>query len=454
MVHWSVVFQLIPLEKECVARGQYLYSYKGVDVPPLAMIDDLACVSTCGVDTVKANSYLNSKTNLKKLQFGPDKCHKMHIGKKKMYCPDLHIDSWKMNLMIELETKVYEETDKFEGDTQMEETKEEKYLGDIITDDGLNKKNIDARKGKGLGIINQIKEILHDISFGPSYFEIANLLRHSLFLSSVLLNSEVWYGLSHTDIEQLEQVDQALLRMILEAPSSTPKVSLYLEMGCVPIRFIIKNRRIMFLHYILHQNESSLLFKFFNAQLDNPVKGDWSEQVLLDLKEINLQLTLEEIKNLSKETFRVKLKKAIDGAALKWLIEEKEKKSKIKSLNYEQLKMQSYLGGSDLETSDKKFLFQMRCRMIDVKSNYKNNHSDLSCALCGTREDDQKHVMECPILINNTSDISTGNMNYDDIFGDDVIKQAKIVRIFRNLWKKRKNLMKEGWHPNIVSHVI
>ena len=81
----------------------------------------------------------------------------------------------------------------------------------------MNKRNINARKGKGLGIINQIKEILHDISFGPSYFEIANLLRHSLFLSSVLLNSEVWYGLSHTDIEQLEQVDQALLRMILEA---------------------------------------------------------------------------------------------------------------------------------------------------------------------------------------------------------------------------------------------
>ena len=354
---------------------------------PLAMIDDLACVSICGVDTVKTNSYINAKTNLKKLQFGPDKCHKMHIGKRKIYCPDLQIDSWKMGLKTQLETKMDEEIDVFEGDVQMDKSNEEKCLGDIITDDGLNKRNIDARKGKGFGIINQIKEILQEILFGPNYFEIANLLRHSLFLSSVLLNSEVWYGLSVTDIEQLEQVDQALLKTILEAPSSTPKVSLYLEMGCIPIRFIIKSRRIMFLHYILNQSENSLLFKFFNAQLENPVKGDWSEQVLLDISEIDLQLTMQEIKNLSKESFRAKVKKAIERAALIWLIEEKGKKSKVKSLNYDVLKMQNFLEGSELETAEKKFLFQMRSRMLNVKCNFKNNHSDLSCPLCSLKED-------------------------------------------------------------------
>ena len=75
--------------KECLANNEYLYDYKGVEVPPLAMVDDLACVSTCGLETVKMNAYINAKTNLKKLQFGPDKCHKMHIGRQKSYCPDL-----------------------------------------------------------------------------------------------------------------------------------------------------------------------------------------------------------------------------------------------------------------------------------------------------------------------------------------------------------------------------
>ena len=230
--------------------------------------------------------------------------------------------------------------------------------------------------------------MLQEISFGPSYFEVANLLRHSLFLSSILLNSEAWYCLSLAEIEQLETVDQALLRRILEAPSSTPKVSLYLEMGCLPIRFIIKTRRLMFLHYILNQNENSLILKFFKAQKQNPVRGDWSEQITSDIEEINLQLTLEEIKGLPQESFRSKLKRAIDTAAFKWLMEEKKSKSKLEKLNFENLKMQNYLGSNELETLEKKLLFQIRTRMLNVKANFKNNHSDLSCPLlCGNKED-------------------------------------------------------------------
>ena len=83
--------------KECLAEQKLLYSYKGlVGVPPLAMVDDLACVSVCGVDTVKMNGYINAKTNVKKLQFGHEKCHRMHIGRKTCYCPDLFIDNWKV----------------------------------------------------------------------------------------------------------------------------------------------------------------------------------------------------------------------------------------------------------------------------------------------------------------------------------------------------------------------
>ena len=443
--------------KECLEKGEHLYSYKGVEVPPLAMIDDLACITNCGIETVKTNAYINAKTNLKKLQFGPDKCHKMHIGKKKVYCPELRIDCWKMNSTDEIKTKSKEkiEMDYFDGSIEMGESAEERYLGDIITHDGSNKKNITARKGKGFGIIEKIMEMLQELSFGPSYFEVANLLRHSLFLSSVLLNSEAWYCLSLADIEHLEAVDQVLLRRILEAPSSTPKVSLYLEMGCLPIRFIIKTRRLMFLHYILNQNENSLILKFFEAQKQNPVKGDWSEQIKSDIKEINLQLTFDEIKILSQESFRLKVRRAIDTAAFKWLMDEKESKSKLKDLKFEKLKMQNYLGNKELETIEKKFLFQIRTRMLDVKSNFKNKHSDLSCPLlCGHREDNQQHILECPILLQNIKDVTTDKINYHDIFSSDISKQIRTLRIMRKLWKKRKNIIEKGWHPTIVPHVI
>ena len=296
--------------------------------------------------------------------------------------------------------------------------------------------------------------MLQEISFGPNYFIVANLLRHSLFLSSVLLNSEAWYALSLADVEQLEIVDQALLRRILETPSSTPNVSLYLEMGCLPIRYVIKTRRMMFLHYILNQKETSLIHKFFKAQPENPVKGDWCKLVNSDLKEINLRLSLEEIKELSLESFRTEVKKAVQKEAFKWLIDEKNKKSKVNDLKYEKLEIQNYLGSKQLNTTEKKLLFQLRTRMIDVKTNFRNMYSDTVCPVCEKNEDEQKHVLECEILLSNISDITTQKVEYEDIFRCDMSKQTNILKIFQNLWKKRKKLMKQGKHPFTVSHVI
>ena len=440
--------------KECLAKRKHLYSYKGVDVPPLAMIDDLAWITNCGVETVKANGYINAKTNLKKLQFGPEKCHKIHVGKKKPYCPELSIDSWKLKLKNGVKTKNEEISDIFDGEAEMEESHEEKYLGDIVTNDGTNKKNIAARKGRGIGIIEKIIEMLQEISFGNSYFEVANLLRHSLFLSSILLNSEAWYNVSQTDIEQLEKVDQSLIRRILEAPCSTPTASLYLEMGCLPIRFIIKTRRIMYLHYILNQDENSLLFKFFLAQKNDPVKGDWTEQVQSDMKDIDLKLTMNEIKTLSQESFRNTVKKAVEKAAFTWLLSEKAKKSKLKELEYRKLECQNYLRSTELETREKKFLFQIRTRMIEVKANFKNNHSDILCPLGCEDEDDQNHLLHCKKLIQNNNDITTGNIEYSDIFHEDISRQVRILRIINNLWKIRRNIMIKGGTllmcPNVI----
>ena len=114
--------------------------------------------------------------------------------------------------------------------------------------------------------------------------------------------------------------------------------------------------------------------------------------------------------------------------------------------------MQNYLGVNGLETSEKKFMFLIRTRMLDIKSNFRNGHSDFSCQLCGENLD-QEHILECKTLLENNSDILQGKIEYSDIFHEDIPKQTRILRIFRNLWKKR-NIMNEGWHPIKVSQVI
>ena len=74
----------------------------------------------------------------------------------------------------------------------MEEKKEQKYFGDILSSDGTHSKNIQDRKNKAYGVINQNVQILVSTYIGKYHFEVAMVLRQSIFLSSLLLISEAW----------------------------------------------------------------------------------------------------------------------------------------------------------------------------------------------------------------------------------------------------------------------
>ena len=93
----------------------------------------------------------------------------------------------------------------------------------------------------------------------------------------------------------------------------------------------------MFLQYLLQQEEDSLLKKFFVAQMENPVKGDWILQAKKDLDEVNVDVDMEEIKIMSQENFKHKVKAAVNKAAFNYLSVEKARLSKIRDIHHEDL---------------------------------------------------------------------------------------------------------------------
>ena len=113
--------------------------------------------------------------------------------------------------------------------------------------------------------------LLDDICLGQYYFETAIRLRESSLVSGMLFNSEIWYDLKENEMRELEEIDEALLRKILNAHSKTPIEALYLEMGCLPLRYIIMARRVNYLYYLCKLNEDELLYNFFKAQLEMAV---------------------------------------------------------------------------------------------------------------------------------------------------------------------------------------
>ena len=159
--------------------------------------------------------------------------------------------------------------------------------------------------GHVLVINTSIVNILKELCLGQFHFTVAKLLRESLLFSSILLNCETWFNITKAEIDQLEKVDKSLLRRILDAPSKSPTASLYLELGCVPIQYLIMSKRLRFLHYILNRPKNHLLSQVFFAQWNQPVKHDWTEQIKKDLLDTGLNyLTFDNIASTNKKTFK------------------------------------------------------------------------------------------------------------------------------------------------------
>ena len=79
---------------------------------------------------------------------------------------------------------------------------------------------------------------------------------------------------------------------------------LYSECGKIPIKYLIKIRRLLFYWHILHLDKKELLFKFLLAQTLKPSKNYWVLTIKQDLKEIDLNMNEEEIFKMTSEKFK------------------------------------------------------------------------------------------------------------------------------------------------------
>ena len=261
----------------------------------------------------------------------------------------------------------------------MNKTKREKYLGDYVTAVGNNKENITERVNKGYAIISEVNNILNEIPLGRYKVDIGLKLRQAMFISATLFNSEAWHNITVSDICRLEKVDESLLRKILKCHSKTPLEMLYLETGAMPLRFLIASRRITYLQTILKRDDAELTKKVLLAQKKAPIKGDFIKLVETDSQ--NLGIDIEAIQNISKQGLKKLVKIKAREAAFKYLVEKKNKHSKVKDIQYKELKTQNYLKSTLFSNDEATLLFALRTKTSEhFKANFHNLNK--SCTHC------------------------------------------------------------------------
>ena len=320
----------------------------------------------------------------------------------------------------------------------MERFFEDTYLGDIISHDGRNSKNIKSRIAKGVGITSQIMTLLESVTLGEHYFTTSILLRESKFLNGILTNCDIWYGVNKEEINEFECIDRILLRKFLSAPISSPSESLYLELGIMDVETTIKARRINYLHYLCTRKENEMLSHFFNTQWKHPTNHkDWTELVKHDLVDFEIPVDLEFIKSKTKLSMSNLVKTKSKHYAWKKFMESKLEHSKMDKLWYSSLGMQDYLKSNEFTTTEIRTIFSFRTRMADFGENFKNGRTYVPCPLCHVHLDSQAMSFQCPKVLEGV----TINGSYEDLFKEKIPKE--LVKTIVNIVEYRRDYLEQ-----------
>ena len=369
----------------------------------------------------------------------------MHIGKtcNETLCRDLYVGGWKREVVEDSITGIISQTEVFQEEEKMKVKTEQMYLGDVISNDGKHFHNVQNRKNRGIGIINQIMQILDTVFFGKYHFEVAMILRSSMLLSSLLLNSEAWVNLTEKDIRSLEQTDEMLLSKVLECESNTSNIAKYLELGAQPLRFEIMKRKILFLQYILKQDKKSMISQVFQATVNNPLNNDFVKTCEKYLQNLKINLSMEEIENMSTWSFKKLVKEKSEIAAFKYLMERKNqpnKQTKIAHIVYDKLQMQHYLLDGNKNTKASKMIFKARTKSLDIKTLKSWKYDDDLCVGCNTSKESIEEILSCDALSDGKE---TEKVEYEWLFGgnDRQIQQVGASLIMR--MRKREKLLEE-----------
>ena len=286
--------------------------------------------------------------------------------------------------------------------------------------------NIRQLENKSIGVVRKIFNKLGCMNLQQYYFEGAVILLNTMLRGSILYACEMYHNLKESEIRRIERIEEGFMRKILHTSKGCPITQLYLEIGQAPARFQIQKMRLLYLKYILDQEEESILKKFLNLQFQEPVRRDWASTVMSDLSELEINLSLEEIKNMTKMKFSRIIKIKSRKNALSYLIRKQGKKGG--EIGYTCLEMAEYLQpyNSSLTIEQKQELFEVRNRMVQIPHNFPKTSEKHKCEC--TEIETMAHIYNCEMYNNNKKQRSIA---YNKISNGNLQEEIKVFTIFK-----------------------
>ena len=357
-----------------------------------------------------------------KLKWGKEKCNIMRVGKHKGVP-----QSWKL------------------GDIDIEETSEYKYLGDIITNNGKNTKNIEARKNKLQATTININTIASSEVLNRVETAVLLELHEKMSITAYLNNSETWI-LNKGDTSLIEKSEIHSIKDLFDLPLHTPNTAIIYTFGLLYTKIRIDQKQLIYLKRILSRNNEDWTRKTLNILKDMNI--GWFQNIQTILHEYELPTDFTMITNTATNIWKHKVHTAIEKKNKERIIKEcfstidgipKEKTkttSIIKKLAESQYRRNVQPEILKTTKHEAKTILMARYGMLQCGKNYKGTLSEI-CNLCNCTDDENHRLSHCAKWKHNNDYDEIEKTNFDLVFSSDVKILRYMVKKISKLWNTR-----------------
>ena len=149
------------------------------------------------------------------------------------------------------------------------------------------------------------------------------------------------------------------------AHSKSSSEMLYLETGVLHIRHVVAVRRLCYLKNILNRHDTEIIKQVYEAQRENPCKGDWVNLIKSDTERYDLNLSDEVINQMNDNEYKKLIKQKVKEKALEEFEITKLGHAKVKNIIFNHNNAgEDYLTSGLFNNKQISMLFNLRCKTV------------------------------------------------------------------------------------------
>ena len=412
------------LSEELQPSGMGYHLSNSLLITVLLWVDD---VLTCAIGDKEQNEILKKVNEFAikhRLQWGQAKCNVMKVG---VHNKPHETKTWNLGAMPIEETTTY------------------RYLGDVISSDGKNIKNIESRKIKTYTTTISINSIASTEVLRQMETSVLLQLHEKITIPGLLANSESW-SLSKTEYAEIEKIEYQALRNLFDLPLHIPIPALIFTFGTLFTQLRIEKQRLNYLHRILNRPSSHWTTQAFYILYEENL--GWAKTIKQTLLNLDLPTELSEIKNkrptewknIVNAKIEVKNKARLIDDCYKMTDGQRVKKTKTMHI-VEQLTDIHYTRTPSpelqaLTKQETKTILISRFRMLECGVNYKGS-MNVVCVTCRKRDDEDHRMNHCKRFRSTNCFDDIIKPNFDDVYSSNIDVLKNIATYIEKIWNTR-----------------